>query len=97
VGFAMITIDSKAVAYIERKKQSIYLDIPPIINNCCFSLRESPNVCFGRPHNQGEYTERNIQGITVFIPYDLPEIPLTITASNFFGFTRLAVEGWCLA
>ena len=93
----MLTIDPKAVAFIENKKQPIYLDIPPIISNCCMTIRESPAIRFGQPHNPEAYTERNIQGVTVLVPGDLPEIPLTITTSSFFGYIRLAVEGWRLA
>gem|GEM_PF-1866346 len=32
----------------------------------------------------------------VYVPYDLPHIPLTITLSSFWGFKWLAIEGWRL-
>ena len=93
----MLTIDTKALVYISKKKQSIYLDIPPIISNCCMTIRESPAVRFGKPYNLEYYTKATVQGVTVFVPHDLPQIPLTITVSRFFWHTRLAVEGWVLA
>ncbi len=93
----MLTIAPEALVFIEGKQQSIYLDMPPIISNCCMTLREKPSVRFGQPRDMQSYVEKTIQGVTIFLPHDLPEIPLTITVSRFFWQTRLAIEGWFLA
>ena len=93
----MLTIEPEALVFIGEKQQSIYLDMPPIISNCCMTLRECPSVRFGQPHNIEDYIEKTVQGITIYLPHDLPEIPLTITVSRFLWRTRLAVEGWFLA
>ncbi|WP_371361023.1 CC/Se motif family (seleno)protein [Sporomusa malonica] len=60
-------------------------------------LRESPAVRLGQPRDPQNYTLEEIQGIMVYIPHDLPEIPLTVELSRFFWFKRLVIEGWQLA
>jgi hypothetical protein len=32
--------------------------------------------------------------MTVFVPLELPEVPLRINLNAFMGFKRLVVEGW---
>jgi hypothetical protein len=92
----MLTFTPAAVAYIEAKSKPVFLDIPPLIG-CCLHLKESPSVRFGEPHDPQNYTKQSIQGITVFVPHELPDIPLTVTLAGFLKFKKLVVEGWVLA
>jgi len=32
--------------------------------------------------------------MTIYVPYELPNIPLAINLDIFMGFKRLIVEGW---
>ncbi|MDR3565083.1 MAG: CC/Se motif family (seleno)protein [Negativicutes bacterium] len=91
----MLTITPAAAEYIKSRKKPIFLDIPPLIS-CCLHLKESPSVRFGEPHDPQNFTRQSIQGFTVFVPHELPEIPLTITLSKFLSIKKLVVEGWCL-
>ncbi|WP_425319773.1 CC/Se motif family (seleno)protein [Sporomusa sphaeroides] len=59
-------------------------------------MRESPAVRLGQPHNPEKYSLKEIQGIKVYTPYDLPDIPLTIALSRFLWFKKLVIEGWQL-
>lgn len=93
---AMLTITNDALEYIKTHDKPIYLELFQVIT-CCIDLRESPSVRLGQPHNKENYTLEEIQGVMVYIPHDLPEIPLTITLSNFFCFKKLVIEGWHLA
>ncbi|EAX47846.1 conserved hypothetical protein [Thermosinus carboxydivorans Nor1] len=92
----MLTISPQALEYIKTRNQAIYLELPPLID-CCIHLREAPIIRFGAPPNLAAYKTKNIDGITVYIPDDLPDIPLTIDLSSFFGYKRLVIEGWRLA
>ena len=40
------------------------------------------------------YGQETIEGMTVFVPLELPEVPLRINLNAFMGFKRLVVEGW---
>jgi hypothetical protein len=40
---------------------------------------------------------KTVEGITLFVPRDLPVIPLTVTLNRFLGLKRLVIEGWRLA
>lgn len=92
----MITITPEALDFINDRGESIYLDLPPIIG-CCIQFRDCPSVRFGTPYNPEGYEERVIQGVTIYIPHDLPDIPLTVALNSVFGYKRLVVEGWKLA
>jgi hypothetical protein len=92
----MLTITPEALAYITTKNQPIFLDIPPLIG-CCIHLQECPTVRFGQPYDKVHYDETNIQGITVFVPHDLPNIPLSIALTSFLGFKKIVIKGWRLA
>ncbi|QDR80342.1 CC/Se motif family (seleno)protein [Sporomusa termitida] len=92
----MLTITDQALEYINARAKPVYLELFPVIS-CCIDLRESPSVRLGLPHNPDSYTREEIRGITVYVPHDLPNIPLTITLSSFFTFKKLVIEGWQLA
>ena len=70
----MITITPEALEYIKQKGEPIYIDVPPLIS-CCVDLVDHPAVRTGVPHNQEIYTKKTIQGIKIFVPFDLPDIP----------------------
>ncbi len=92
----MLTITPEAISYIQSKAKPIFLDIPPLIG-CCVHLKESPSVRFGEPHDPNNYDLTTIQGVSVFVPHELPDQPLTVTLTSFLGMKKLAVEGWHLA
>lgn len=91
-----LTITDKALAYIKSRGKPVYLELFQVIS-CCIDIRESPSVRLGQPHDPHNYNCKEIQGVIVYIPHELPAIPLTITLSNFFGFKKLVIEGWSLA
>lgn len=93
----LLTLSETALSYVREKQQSIYLEMSPTINECCFTLTESPSVHVGEPKKKADYHVRDISGVTVFVPYDLPNIPLTINMKNYFGYKKLYVIGWKLA
>jgi hypothetical protein len=93
----MLEFSPEALEYIKKKGKSVYLEIPPIINNCCMTIQEKPEVRFGVPYNPEKYEKKEIQGLAVYVPYDLPQIPLTVTLNTFFGIKHLGIEGWRLA
>jgi hypothetical protein len=93
----MLTIHPKAAAYIREKNKSIFLDIPPVLGTSCIHLQESPAVRFGEPFDPENYEKRTIDGVTVFVPYELPDQPLTVVLHSYFGYKNLSVSGWHLA
>ena len=93
----MLSIHPEAAAYIRAQNKSIYLDIPPAINHCCIHMRDCPSVRFGEPHNPENYEKRDIDGVTVFVPYELPDQPLEVVIHSYFGFKNLTLSGWHLA
>lgn len=92
----MIIISPEAQAYIREKNNSIYFDCPPLIG-CCIHLKESPTIRFGIPYDVHNYDKTEINQLIVYIPHELPDIPLSVVLASFLGFKRLAVEGWQLA
>ncbi|MDR3560233.1 MAG: CC/Se motif family (seleno)protein [Negativicutes bacterium] len=92
----MLSLTSEAVAYIQSRNKSIFLDIPPLIN-CDITMQESPTISFGQPRNPENYNLESIQGVSVYVPHNLPKQLLTITLVKFFRWRKLVVEGWHLA
>lgn len=93
----MLRVAPEAAAYILAQNKPIFLDIPPAIGTCCIHLKESPAVRFGEPYDPENYAKQSIDGVTVFVPYDLPEQPLTVVLNSFLGIKNLSVQGWHLA
>lgn len=93
----MLTFTEKAIVFAQEKNRSIYLEMSPTINECCFAIQESPSVHFGKPIKRDLYNVALTEGITVYTPKELPDIPLTVAVRNFFGFKTLTIEGWQLA
>lgn len=92
----MLTITPQAVQYIKERNNAIYLELPPVID-CCMHLQEAPMINLGNPPKPECHEKLEISGITVYLPHNLPTIPLTIIITSFLGFKRLAIEGWKLA
>jgi hypothetical protein len=91
----MLSITDEALEYIRKEENSVFLEMPKLIQNCCFDLQECPTVRFGVPRDPQNYVKQQLRDATVFVPARLPgEVPLTITVSKFFGFRRLVLEGW---
>ncbi|WP_425057896.1 hypothetical protein SCACP_24630 [Sporomusa carbonis] len=81
----MLTFTEKARALAQEKKRPIYLEMSPTIKECCFAIRESPSIHFGAPKNRDLCNVTLIDGITVYTPKELPEIPLTVSVRKLFG------------
>ena len=92
----MLTVTEKALEHIQSRGQAIFLEMPIIIQGD-ITFCESPAVRWGLPKNPQYYQQLVIDGIEVYIPHDLPKIPLRITVSRFLWIKWLAVEGWALA
>jgi len=90
----MLIITPEAVSIIVKQNNTIFLEMPKLIRNCCFDLQECPSVRIGEPRNTKDYDRKIVQGVTVFLPRHLPEFALTVTVSSFFGRKRLVVDGW---
>ncbi len=94
----MLSITPDSAEYIIQKGYSaIFLEIQPQISNCCIPLHEAPKIRFGKPKNIADYETVTLNNITIYVPYDLPNIDLTISLASFLGMKRLGLEGWQLA
>ncbi len=92
----MLTVTESALAHIQSRQRSIFLEMPIIIQGD-ITIRESPSVRWGTPQDLQHYELRRIQGIEIYLPHELPSIPLKITLSRFLWLKWLAVEGWALS
>lgn len=93
----MITLSEDAVAYVEEKNSSLFIDVPYKVSGCCFDMTDCPAVNFGEPREVSDYTKQTIDGVTVFVPKSLPtENPLVIRTRTFLGFRQLVIDGWRL-
>ena len=92
----MYSITPAAADYLKKQDQSVYLDLPPAVEGCCFQLQESPSAKMGVPANPDAYAQHNVDGVTFYVPHGLKPVPLTVAVSSFLGFKKLIVEGWPL-
>ena len=92
----MYSITPAAAEYLKKQNQSVYLDLPPTVEGCCFQLQESPAAKMGVPPNPEAFSQHTVEGITVYVPHGLKPVPLTVAISSFLGFKKLIVEGWPL-
>lgn len=91
----MLSITPEALEHIRKEENSIFLEMPKLIQNCCFDLQECPTVRFGTPRDPENYEKRQIEDATIFVPARFPDnTPLKVTVNKFFGFKRLVLEGW---
>jgi len=92
----MLSFSPEALEHAKASGKPLYLDLPPVIG-CCIQIRECPAVRTGIPHQPQAYQKTVIDGITVYIPNEFPDVDLTIGLSSFLGFKRLVIDGWHLA
>ena len=90
----MLTITAEANKYVLNNGGSLFLEYITLKGGCCIPYQPAPSVKLGKPYNQDQYRQETIEGLTVFIPHELPEMPLLITMNSFMGFKRLVIEGW---
>ena len=91
----MLTITPDARTYALNNGGLLYLEYITLSSGaCCIPYQPEPSVKLGKPYNQDKYRQETIDGLTVFIPYELPEDTLLITMSSFMGFKKLVIEGW---
>lgn len=90
----MLTITPEAREYALNNGGSLYLEYIVLKSGCCIPYQPEPSVKIGKPVKPDRYREKNTDGVTVFVPHELPDIPLVITLTSFVGFRKLAVEGW---
>jgi len=91
----MLTITPEARAHALDNGGTLFLEYHSLPKGgCCIPYQPEPSVKLGKPRNQDKYRQETIDGLTIYIPYDLPEEPLIIMISSFMGIKRLVVEGW---
>jgi hypothetical protein len=91
----MLTIAPEARTYALNNGGTLFLEYFALwTGGCCIPYQPEPSVRLGKPYNQDKYRQETIDDLTIFIPYELPEVPLLITMSSFMGIKRLVVEGW---
>jgi len=88
----MLTFTPEASAYIRGKGASLYLAYRTVWG-CCIPYEPRLSIMLGTPRNRAGYREEKIDGLTVYIPRDLPPYSLVARLNNSFGFRRLALEG----
>lgn len=94
--FSLLTITTEAQEFILARNRTVFLEMPIIIQGD-ITIRESPSIKWGKPEDTDRYLFQRIGGVDVYIPEELPVIPLTIVRRNFLGYKWLAIEGWALA
>ncbi len=91
----MLTITPEARTHALNNGGTLFLEYHALwTGGCCIPYQPEPSVRLGKPYNQDQYRQETIDGLTIFIPYELPEESLLITMSSFMGIKRLVVEGW---
>ena len=91
----MLSMTPPAITYIKERDSAIYLELPPMINSC-IHVQEAPLVKIGMPTVTDNHQTLEIDGVTIYLPHDFPEIDLTIDLTNYIFFKKLCVEGWNL-
>ncbi len=91
----MLSITPLAATYIKERDSAIYLELPPTIN-ACIHVQEAPLVKIGVPAVTHNHQALEMDGVTIYLPSDFPEIDLTIDLTNYIFFKKLCVEGWNL-
>jgi len=89
----MLTLSPEARSYALENGGTMFLEYI-IVGDCCVPYQPEPSVRMGKPHNPDQYRLESIDGVTVFVPYTLPVVPLVVQLSTFMGFKRLVVNGW---
>jgi hypothetical protein len=89
----MLTLTPEALKHAHEKGGSLYLEYI-VVQGCCIHYQPGPTIRFGTPHAPEKYWKEIIEGVTIYIPYDLPDVPLAINLDTFIGFKRLIIEGW---
>ena len=90
----MLTLTPEARSYALENGGTLFLEYITLTAGCCVPFQPEPTVRFGKPKNQDQYRQENIDDLTVFIPRALPDVPLVIAVAAVLGFKRLVVEGW---
>jgi len=90
----MLTITPEARTHALDNGGALFLDYITLTGGCCVPYQPEPAVRLGKPRNQDQYRQETIDGLTIFIPHELPEEELVITMDSFLGFKRLVIEGW---
>jgi hypothetical protein len=90
----MVTISPEARDHARKNGGDLYLEYIVIQGGCCIPYQPGPAVRHGRPHDPARFHTATVEGITIFVPHELPDVPLKITVNSFMGFKWLIVEGW---
>jgi hypothetical protein len=89
----MLTITPEAGQYLRDQGGIIYLEYHKL-KGCCIPYQPGPAVRFGQPRHPEQCRLETIDGMTVFVPFELPNVSLQIILNTFMGFKRLVVDGW---
>ncbi|HUH65807.1 MAG TPA: CC/Se motif family (seleno)protein [Syntrophales bacterium] len=90
----MLTITPEAKAYVLDNGGTLFLEYIVLKGGCCVPYQPEPTVRLGRPRGQDKYRQEAVDGITMFIPRELPQEELTIDLTSLMGRKRLVIEGW---
>ncbi len=90
----MLTMTPEAREYALNQGGSLYLEYIVLQGGCCIPYQPGPAARIGKPRNPDRYIEKTIEDVTVFVPGDLPDVPLVITLAVFMGIRKLIVAGW---
>jgi len=88
----MLTFTPEASAYVRQKGGSLYLAFRTVWA-CCTPYNPRLSILLGMPRDRDRYREEKIDGLTVYIPRELPDHPLIAHLSTSLGFKRLVLEG----
>lgn len=88
----MITISEDALAFIEEKQSTLFIDIPHTVSGCCFEVTDCPSIRFGEPKKLSEYRKQSIQSATVYVPSCFPENGTFVSGQEFPRFQAARVK-----
>ncbi len=89
----MLTFTKEACDFALLRGGIFYLEYIQL-KGCCIPYQPAPIIRLGMPQHPKRYQQEMVNGIQIYIPAKMPELPLEIHLSTFMGFKRLVVEGW---
>jgi hypothetical protein len=90
----MLTITPEAKTYALDHGGTLFLEYITLTGGCCVPFQPEPTVRLGKPRNHDQYRQKTIDGLTIFIPHELPDEELVIAMASVLGFKKLVIEGW---
>ncbi|MGZ4163080.1 MAG: CC/Se motif family (seleno)protein [Tumebacillaceae bacterium] len=90
-----LSIEDDAKAYILRRNKPLYIEVPSFaVGECCSALK-TPPVRWGAPrYEKSLYDQRDIDGVTVYVPRVIKQKSLSIGLKQVLGMRRLVLHGY---